>query len=173
MALRKAATDKLRDLNLSLRKVSDDYEKANEVYQKELSDYAKLVSSLSSGARKSGAIPPQFPKTYNAVVKAVQLSKNALSALITQTLAEKKYMLYMNLLNPPGKLILDAPDTGKPGHVMGNMIVYEKGGRQYAYRETSQTLQGLAQHLGSVKQVYDSRPSLKQIFNKWNNALSN
>jgi hypothetical protein len=57
--------------------------------------------------------------------------------------------------------------------VVGNLVVYQRGSSQYAYRESSQTIQDLPPQLEPVKQVHASGPTIDAIFDKWNNALSN
>jgi hypothetical protein len=56
--------------------------------------------------------------------------------------------------------------------VRGNVVVYQKGGDQFAFRETRQSLQRLAQQLDPVKQLFASGKDLDKLYKKWTDALS-
>jgi hypothetical protein len=169
IALGQATTKEISDLNLSIQKLTSDFTEAKDVYSKALNDYVKLVDRLSSG--KKAAIPQGFAKAYKAVLVAAQQSKATRGKLVTKTLAQNKYKAYLQQLNPPGDLVADLSDSGTD-MIKGDWVVYEKGGRQYAYRETPKSIQDLAKQLEPVDKVYAAAPDIDQYFTKWNNALS-
>lgn len=166
-ALDDATKQEMSNLNVSLQKDADAFTTATEDYFKNLGTYAEVLGNLSSRA----GCPPEYSKTYVAVVAAAQMSKTARAALITKTLAPDKYKTFLNQLVPLGKLVANLPATERS--LTGNLIVYEKGGTQYGYNATSATLESLVQQLKLVKKVYDSAPSIEQISKEWNSALTN
>lgn len=179
----KATVQDVLVLQGAIKDLQDDYATKQIDYEKEYRQHAKIVDRLSSGA--GSAIPPQFAKTHAAVMKAALLSETARSVLPTQTrrsvdprglkeLPTDKaefYMIYFNQFTPKGDLIFDGTDTGMPGSIGGNVLVFKKEGNQFAYRESNHSLHRLVQQLDPVKHVFDSRRRLDELAKKWNAVL--
>ena len=165
-ALDEEAARAVSDLTVALEKERDDWDQATAVYVKEINNYRALFSTLSG---KAGC-PPEITKAYMAVVAAGQLSQNARSALITQSLAKNKYQAQVAQLIPLGDLIWNAPASEKS--ITNNYLVYEKGGQQFGYYETIASLQKMVQQLERVKQLYEAADTLDKRVARWNDALA-
>lgn len=181
--LGQAAVKELLLLKAQLEKLKADHATKQKDYADEHRHYAKLVARISS--KPGNVIPPGFAKTHTAVLNAAFLSKTARGVLPTQSKGSfdpsgaglpkdkaKFYLIYWNQFNPTGELIFDGPDTGLPGSVRGSVVVYQKGGDQFAFREKRQTIQKIAQQLDPVKQLFESGKKLDELEEKWTRALS-
>jgi hypothetical protein len=161
-ALEKAAARSIRDKTLAVKRAVVDVKGARDEYRKLLGAYAGKVTGLSTGPHP--AIPPQLSKIITAIRMATQRSQNARSKLMTQTLAKDKYIVYLNLLKPPGTL---APVQASGG------ITYVKGDSEYYYPgESEASLEAIVPQLESVQQVHDHGKALDDIAANWQKVLN-
>lgn len=168
--LGKATVQAVSDGQKNLENLKADYANKQKDYADNHKLYAEVVAGLSSKA--GNAIPREFARTHTAVVNAALLSRTARNVLPVQFNDKSKgYLAWWKQLNPMGDLIFDGPDTGLPGSVKGNLVVYQNGRDQFAFRETRQSLQRLAQQLDPVKQLFESGRKLDLLYEKWTNAL--
>jgi hypothetical protein len=170
------ATRKIQIYYKAMEDLKDDYFRASRLLRRELGHYHKVISSVAS--KVGSALPDLVAKAGAAIEDALSLSTKVRTTLdATQTLARQKYEGQWTQLKYPGKLVLDAPDEGEPVApgmmtVGGDLTVYEKGGKQYAYRESTKTLQNLVEQLEVVRRVWDSGKRVDEVFEKWSDALS-
>jgi hypothetical protein len=147
-------------------------DKAEKDYEAEMANYTATVSKLSGGTRDAAATP--FAQAYLAVLKAGKKSAKACKDIRATTLdpnsrVPETNVSYYDQLDPLGNLIAELP-AGQLGRAV---IVYEKSGKQYGYRdETQSTMQNLPEQLEKIKTVYDSDALVQQRVDKWNAAMT-
>jgi hypothetical protein len=152
-----------------------DYTNTRKTYSEALEEYNRYVAELV--ARPHNGIPPQFAKVYQAVANAALASKRTRAKLDAGMLSTTRYQATLDSVANPGNLVLDGHESDEPtgGRMMGisdDLLVYEKGGKQYVYRETMQTMHVLVQEIEGVKQIFETGKELDPLYDNWNAVLS-
>jgi hypothetical protein len=164
-----AAADVKRD-NVELQRASAHYRSLVKALQNDVS----LVDQLMEKYLKNRGSSPEKAATmqvYAAVDKAKTSMAAARNLLNSGTLGPRTYMAWVNQLVPLGKLVGEGGDTGQPGAIRGSYVIYEKNGKNYAYREAKAVMDDISHQLQRVVLIYAS--DTEQIGDKWSAALRN
>jgi hypothetical protein len=132
----------------------------------------------AGGAAPTAAPPAAAPSAaqgvsamYQAIVKANEAYQVAKVAVIAGQLAPGRLPYWRNILVPLGTPVLDAPDSGQPGAMVGDMYVFVKGSTEYLFRDKAEEVARLSAEVDNVGRVYESGPKVERRAAAWAAAM--
>jgi hypothetical protein len=165
----KDAKGEIEALQGQISKDAKKFGEQQQAYKNEFKGFAASIKNLASKAKK---IPPKFEKMLMAITDARMKSKTAREVLPAATLFDPKWKEHSERFDKLGEPIFHGPDVGKSGNYMRDMIVYQIGGDQYAFRESRASIQKMKEQLDLVKKLHESGTKLDELFKKWTTALT-
>jgi hypothetical protein len=132
----------------------------------------------AGGAAPAAAAPPAAASAaqgvsamYQAIVKANEAYQIAKVAVIAGQLAPGRLPYWRNILVPLGTPVLDAPDSGQPGAMVGDMYVFVKGSTEYVFRDRAEEVARVSTEVDNVGRVYEGGPKVERRAAAWAAAM--
>jgi hypothetical protein len=178
------AAKRVQDGASQLARAVDDYKAQLGLFARHRDEFiqclTETVAKVQAAAPAASATIPSarsVAQVYGAVIVAGSAVKAAKSALITDTLSEQQYKVWMQQLVPPGTLLLELPDGGEPTAprvmtVAGDVIFYRKGNTNFAYRATRQKIEAYATQFAPTDDFYDRSTSVINTLDAWTKAMT-